>query len=508
MSAAAALSTDYEQGLRLSAQGKHAEAIGRFERALAVRPDDARVLFALGNTARALGLAKPAEEFFRRVLGLEPERLEALVNLANLLRHRGDQDAAIALLTPALSRNPDSAELWLTLGSAHRERGALDDAEQCYREALARRADYPAALGNLADLLADRGDVDTALDYYDRALKREPDNAQAKLNRAVLHLLKGHLKEGWRDYANRLKIAGKVPEPNHRLPRWDGQSLKRKRLLITGEQGIGDQVMFASMLGELTARADAEDGSLLLDCEPRLVPLLARSFPAISVRPSLVQNRGGVTVSDYGWLKSAGGANAAIEMGSLPRLMRNDLTKFPAPHAYLTPDASEQSAWRARFEAAGTGPFVGICWRSGKSGGARTIQYAPLQAWADFLRELPGTIFSVQYDAVPEEIAALEQMSGRKIAMPQGIDQKQELDRTCALLSALDAVVSAPTAVSWLSAAAGTQTYKVLYDTSWTSFAKEYEPFAPSCACMMPGKAGDWADTFAKTKARLKQQFA
>jgi len=71
------------------------------------------------------------------------------------------------------------------------------------------------------------------------------------------------------------------------------------------------------------------------------------------------------------------------------------------------------------------------------------------------------------------------------------------------MLCALDAVASAPTAVSWLSAAAGVPTYKVLYDTSWTSFGTDYEPFAPSCRCIMPGRAGDWNDTFAKTLTQL-----
>ncbi len=60
------------------------------------------------------------------------------------------------------------------------------------------------------------------------------------------------------------------------------------------------------------------------------------------------------------------------------------------------------------------------------------------------------------------------------------------------MLSSLDAVVSAPTAVAWLSAGAGVPTYKILRDTSWTSFGSTSEPFAPSCACIMPSVPGDW----------------
>src|SRR5262249_18490045 len=120
------------------------------------------------------------------------------------------------------------------------------------------------------------------------------------------------------------------------------------------------------------------------------------------------------------------------------------------------------------------------------------------------IRELPGTIVSVQYDARPDEIAALEKMSGRKIFVPESLDQKNELDRTSAFLSVLDAVVSAPTAVSWLSAAVGTQTFKILYDTSWTAFAQDFEPFAPACKCIHPSSRGDWGSAFGKTADFLK----
>src|SRR5471030_87050 len=105
----------YDQGLKFAASGRHFEAIECFERALTSAPSDTRVLFALGNTARALGQTPLAREFFGKVLALEPGRIEALVNLANLLRLEGQFEAARRLLEPALARNPASPELHLTL---------------------------------------------------------------------------------------------------------------------------------------------------------------------------------------------------------------------------------------------------------------------------------------------------------------------------------------------------------------------------------------------------------
>jgi hypothetical protein len=189
-------------------------------------------------------------------------------------------------------------------------------------------------------------------------------------------------------------------------------------------------------------------------------------------------------------------------MGSLPRLLRPCLDTFPDPHAFLVPDAAERDHWKRQYGD----HAVGICWRSGKSGGHRSVQYAPLEAWGVFLRDLPGTIVSVQYDAAPEEIAVLERMSGRPVHVPAAIDQKQELDRAAALLAALDTVISAPTAVSWLAAATGTRTLKMLYDTSWTALGQPFEPFAPSCRCVRPAAPGDWRDVFGQAKALIARR--
>lgn len=495
------MSAAYHSGLKLSSQGRHGEAIAQFEQALAGRPDDTRVLFALGNTAHLLGMPAAAEQFFRRVLALEPARLEALVNLANLLRTGGQFDAAIALLEPALARQPESPELLLTLGSARREKGEEAAAIAHYRAALAIRPDYAPALANLADMLCDAGDRAAARTLYDRAIKADPRNPQARLNRAILHLLNGELKDGWRDYAARLEVPGKVPAigGEQRLVPWTGDGLKNKRLLVRAEQGVGDQILFASLIPELAARAQADGGSVILECEPRLAALFARSFPDVTVRPARIQTIGGNVVADYGWLKAAGGATAATLMGSLPRYMRPTLDRFPKPHAFLAPDGDEAARWKNILGDRA----IGICWRSGKTGGHRAIQYAPLQAWADFLRGTDADFVCVQYDATPDEIAALEQASGRRILVPDGLDQKNELDRTAALLSALPVVVSAPTAVACLAAGVGTRTFKILHDTSWTALGQAYEPFTPACECVMPKKRGDWRAVFAQVATRL-----
>src|SRR5262245_25159145 len=507
MTASATRSTSdpYAQGLALVEQGRHAEAIERFQNALELRPDDARVLFALGRTAEAIGHGQAAETFFRRVLDQEPDRLEALVNLANVLRKGGRTPEVIALLKPALERNPKRGELWLTLGSALREAGDITTAETFYREALRLQPGYPPALGNLADLLADRGSVDEALALYEHALAADPENAQARLNRAILFLMRGELKKGWRDYEYRLQIKGRAIVADHGLPAWDGEAADRKTVLITAEQGLGDQIMFTSLIPELAAALARVGGKLILEAEPRLVPLFTRSFPRIAVAAAKMQTRGGTVFARYDWLKQHGHEpHAAIALGSLPRLLRKDLSAFPNPHAFLKADAHEAERWAQWLKAQGEGPFVGVCWRSGLASGLRTAQYAPLESWAAFVRDCPTTPVCVQYDAHKDELETLKRLSGRMVLLPPRLDQKEEIDRTCALISTLQAVISAPTSVSWMAVGLGVPTFKILYNNSWTSFGEAHEPFAPSCRCMMPETSGDWSDVFARAASELK----
>ena len=143
-------------------------------------------------------------------------------------------------------------------------------------------------------------------------------------------------------------------------------------------------------------------------------------------------------MADYGWLKGAGGANAAVLMGSLPKILRTSLDAFPHPHRFLVPDAAEKARWRKVFESEGGRKIIGLSWRSGKVVGAGWLQYAPLQDWAQFLRGTEATFVCAQYGATDQEIADLQAMSGRKIIVPEGLDQKNELDRTCAMLAALE----------------------------------------------------------------------
>lgn len=495
----------YNEGIHHLERHRLAPAIAAFEAALAANPPphrQAAVLFALATAARRMGQARTAEDFYHRVLMIEPGRREAVVNLSNLYREGGKLQDAQSMLATALDADPGAPELWLSLGHVMRAGGDVDRARTFFAEAVRLKPGYAQALGSLADLLVDFGETAAALDHYDAALRKDPHNAQLHLHRGLVLLSEGRTSEGWRDYAWRFKAAGKPLRYTHNLKAWDGRPLGERSLLIAAEQGLGDQLIFASLLGAAIERAKAK--AVFIECEKRLVPLFQRSFPDAHVHEMVLREDADAHTIDYAWLTREGGARAATAIGSLPALLGiPDGDSGDAPMAYLRPDPAQWRLFKEMLAAAGPPPYTGIAWRSGKMTGQRALQFAPLADWTAFAKDLEGTLVSLQYDASAEELDAFSSARGRPIFHP-AFDQKNEIDRMAALTAALDLVVTAPVAVSAISSAVGTTTLKILFDRSWTALGTSYEPLAPACRHIRPDRPGNWADVFARAAARCR----
>ena len=485
----------YDAGISALEAGRHAEAIQALEKALAASPGDPDILYALGEAASQLGLHHAAAQLFQETLKAAPTRHEATIRLSRALSAMMRHGDAIDTLREALAQSPEAAGLWLALGNAVREAADTENAQTFYREALRLNPAMAEARANLADLVFDAGDVTDALSLYDEAVRRMPQNAQLRLNRALALLSKGDVEAGWRDYEWRLKIPGRVIERRNAPPLWDGRPRNGRRLLVMAEQGVGDQIAFAAFIPQLL-----RDGPVMLECEPRLQPMLARSFPQITVHGAKPRREGVSLHSDYDWLHAAGGADLSVDLASLPHLCGG---KPLDPQPWLVANPAERSRWKSWRAALGPRPVVGVSWRSGQKGGARDAQYAPLARWAQFIGKLDATVVVTQYGAEADEIATLEALSGQTLVIPPNLDQREELDRTSAMLSVLDAVVSAPTAVASISGAMGVPTYKVLHYRSWTSLGADREPFMPAVLCITPPHAGQWRVVFERVLSLL-----
>lgn len=493
MAAALIPAQAYEDGIAALDAGRFTDAIALLESALKAQPGDPAILYALGEAAMQLGLHAAAAKFFHETLKAAPDRHEATIQLSRALGLQMRHSDAIDVLRAALAQEPEIASLWLALGNTVREIGDAENAETFYREALRLNPTSTEACGNLADIVFDAGDVVTALALYDQAVRQAPGNAQLRLNRALALLSKGDVEAGWREYEWRLQIPGRVIERRNAPPLWDGSPREGRPLLVMMEQGIGDQIAFASFITQLLA-----DGPVVLECEPRLQPLLSRSLPSIEVHPAMIRREGASLHQDYGWFDGADAV--AVNLASLPHLC-GGVPRHAQP--WLVPDAAEHQAWAQWRATLGARPVVGISWRSGLRGGLRDAQYAPLARWAQFIGKCDASFVVAQYGADADEIATLEALSGKTLLVPPSLDQRDEIDRTAAMLSTLDAVVSAPTAVASISGALGIPTYKALHYRSWTSLGADREPFQPSVHCVTAEHAGQWRVVFEKILKQL-----
>ncbi|OYD80727.1 tetratricopeptide repeat protein [Azospirillum brasilense] len=480
-------------GTVLLALGRAPEAVRRFRLALALQPAAAAFLTNLGNGLEAAHDLPAAAEAHRRATLADPALAEAHDNWGAVLTRIGALKAAEGCHRHALRLAPDREGAWLNLAVVLRRAGRLNEAWWALARALSLAPAQGDALANLGRLLRDRGEGAAAERWCRRALAVEPGHPAAAFNLGLLDLARGRLETGWAGYDARFRArelsgaARAVP-----VPAWEGEDPSGLRLLVWAEQGIGDEILFAGCLDELIARAAA----VVVECDRRLVPLFARSFPRADWRPAPADPEA-----------PCAGIDRHAAMGSLPRWLRPRFDRFPSRPSFLTADPERAAHWRERVDALGPGLKVGIAWRSGLMTAERRGAYAPLGAWAPVFA-LPGVVFvTLQYGDCAAEIAEAERRFGVTIHRWDDLDLKDDLDGVAALMTALDLVITPASSVGELAGALGVPVWRFGPRGDWTALGTGVRPWFPSMA-LIPAPPGEPASgalpMIARRLARLR----
>lgn len=425
----------------LKAEGRLLEALGAYEEALARRPDDTAILFELGNIARNLKMPEAAERFYRRVLAHQPDSVEAANNLASLWRSLGRAGDAIDLLQQAIAADPAIPELWVTLGSVMADQEDFANAATFFDEALRLRPDHVEAHANLGEARYAAGDAAGAMTSIETALRLAPKRADLHYNRGVNLLAAGQPAQGFAELEWRL-------EPDfHRyvardldMPRWQGEDLADRTILICAEQGVGDELHMADCYPDVIARA----GHCIVECDRRLVDLFARNFPAATFRAWDGRSAGARAERHYGWLDTVPKPDCYIEAASLRLHFRGGLDRFPTRRALLVADPTRREFWRERVAATGPGLKVGISWTSILTDHFRNLGYTALSEWEPILGQTGLRFFSLQYGDVEAELAQAERAFETTIHRWPELDLKDDFESVAALIANLDLVI-APT---------------------------------------------------------------
>ncbi|TWA61703.1 tetratricopeptide (TPR) repeat protein [Azospirillum brasilense] len=474
-------------GTLRAGQGRFAEAESCHRAALARGADRATFWNNLANALSRQGRAPAALAAWQRAVLLDPALPEGLSNLGGGLRDAERLDEAERTHRRALRLMPDEPQANNNFGHALQARLRHAEAARWFRRALALDPGYAAALCNLGLTVQRLGDDGLADGLYGRALRVVPDLALARFNRGLLRLERGELAEGWVGYGWRFASgqAGGARQP--RLPVWRGEDLTGKRLLIWGEQGVGDTILFSSLCAEAIARAR----SVVIETDRRLVPLFARSFPGALVRP---RSSDAVAVSD---------CDLHTPIGSLARAFRRDLSAFAGPAGgWLVPDPARLAVWRDRVAALGPGLRVGIGWRSALMTESRRAAYSRLDQWGA-LFAVPGLVFiNLQYGACEAERVAAEKRFGVAIHRWDDLDLTDDFDGTAALMANLDLVIAPATAVGELAAALGVPVWR-FGGRDWTQLGSAVRPWFPAQRLCQPRRGEDTPDVLKRMAGQL-----
>jgi len=432
----------------------------------------------LRQAALLLNDQRPRESVtaFQALLPRFPADAQLHFNLALAHRATGAMGAARHHLARAVIFDPGYTAAWSTLGLTALEAQDFATARQAFAAALKLDPAHVPAWVNLAGLEQSEGNPAAALAAAGRALALAPGLPQAQLNRAFSLLALGHLADGWTAYEARFAAADPGLAALMAAGRaWDGQPLPGgQELWVIGEQGIGDHLLFGTLLGDLAARVPR--ARIFVD--PRLLDLFGRAFPGFSFA-ALPAPKPGKT-------------QPCVGMASLARLFRPDLAGF-GQGAYLIPDPARKEAaqdWLARLPE---GLRVGLVWRGGGVIATAQQHYSMLEDWRELLARGDLTVIDLQYRPQPAEKAGLGPLSSRLHAMP-GLDTTDDMDGVAALMASLDLVISADNTAANLAGALGLPVFRFAATRPWTMLGTDHLPWFAQTRMVIKDRAENFDD--------------
>jgi tetratricopeptide (TPR) repeat protein len=491
--------------------GDLGQAIRAYEAAVRLLPDETDVANDLGRLAQRLGYFEIAEKLFLKRLAQDPGSIEVTNNLACVQRDQGRYGEAIETLRNLLAVEPQSALLWNTLGTVLSDQGEMAGSVVFFDEALRLDPGFSKALYNRANVRMALGSPHDSLRDIDLALSQvdEPVEVDTMLMaKALTQLIAGDLAGGFETYEARFSplLEGSVRFVSDR-PRWDpADDLAGRHLLVFGEQGLGDEVLFANVLPDLI-EALGPNGHLTLAVERRLIPLLARSFPTATVVAHRTVRLEGRMTRIAELADDAPPPDAWTPIACLFRRFRRSPDAFPARRSFLTPDPARVAHWRRELAGAGAGPKIGVVWKSLRLDGMRRRYFSPFDLWRPLLSS-PGAVFvNLQYGDVSAELEQAK-AAGLSLWTPPGIDLKDDLDDVAALACALDLIVGPPNATTNLGAASGADWWAITTPDAWGRFGTDHYPAYPSARIFPIDGFGDWEGVMVRLSDALQPWIA
>jgi len=483
-------------GTLLRSQGKLDVAHEVAQRAVDLDPQSAKALNNLGIILHELNQLMAAFGLFKQAVSIDPDYAEAFNNMGSLFLDENSLDGAVASFKKAIALDPNLADAHNNLGTVRQRQGRYDDALACFERALQLAPNFPPALTNIGTIHHRMNRNNEAISYFQRAMEIDPNYPEVHFNMSeVLLLTRDNLLPGWKEHVWRWrKREFRQLWRDCPAPVWDGGDLTGKTMLLWGEQGIGEEIMYAGMVPDMI-----EAGvDIVLECEIRLAPLFERSFDGVECVARTV-NSAPATGDRC--------VDCHIATGDLGRWLRPSFDHFPHRPSFLIADANARDAARARYQRPDSGLLVGLSWysRNPVMGWEKSIS---LEDWRPLLNISGLTFVDLQYGDTLAQRQALETETGVHIVHDDSIDQLADLDAFAAQVAAMDLVISISNTTVHIAGGLGVPTWVLLSAVPlWRWFqGREDSPWYPSLRLFRQQDLGDWETVLEQVRVALVER--
>ena len=410
-------------------------------------------LHAAGELDQALMIA---EEYLLEDVN-DPQ---AIVLVAAILKDAKKLTLAYQLAKRGIELRPDKCEVWGVFGLCAQFLWRMDEALNAYKKALgcARSKDQRALYeSNIGSVHLDCGRFSQAEEHLKRSLELMPNDTSARHNYGLALLARREWQEAWPYYSSSVGKIGRVQfkYKNPPEPTWNGDPTDR--IVVFGEQGLGDEICAASMLPDAIRTAK----HVIVDCDKRLEGLFRRSFPQASVYGTRYAKPG-----EGKWKETKDDFDASIAGFELGRFFRNSTEDFPGT-PYLTPCPVRTSAWKAYFRESRK-PVIGIAWSGGTPHNAGLYRRLPLEQWKPIFESVNAHWVSLQYKDASQDI------EGTPVQQFPWATLTKDYDDTAALVASCDLVIGMQTSVNHLAGALGVDCWALIPSTSQWRYGDDH----------------------------------
>ena len=474
------VSAAYNLGVAAQGLGDWQRARGAYERALRHAPAHAGSLNNLTLVYRELGLTGQAVDTARRAVAVSRDA-RTLSNLGLALKDAGSLEEALACLDEAIAQAPRAAEGHYNRGLVLNLMDRPGEAEEGFRRALALNPRYKDAWNDLGVALQAQNRLPEALEAYDEAIALDGAFVKAQWNRALLLLLMGDFRRGWAAYEWRWKRP-ETPRPAYEVPRWEGEPLKGRTILLAAEQGNGDTLQFV----RFAARVRALGARVLLDVPPPLRTLL-EGTPGVD---AIVRDEPADQDADF-W----------CPLMSLPQRLGISLHDLPDGEAYVHPRGEPGAGLLQLLGEKGDRQRIGLVWAGNPQHHNDRNRSIPLERFRDLLALDNFHWFSLQVGPRSKDIERL----GWRNRLIDLSPQLHDYNDTAWALAHLDLLISVDTSVAHLAGAMARPAWVLLPhapDWRWL-LDREDSPWYPSLRLFRQPRIGDWGSALAEMKEKM-----